>query len=267
MAKYHGAADGRILIDYNIHAEYTSNPQTCADIAAIAKEKGLRIHLHASETRSEHEECKQRHDGLTPIRYFESLGVLDVPVTAAHCVWADEGDIAILAERGVFVACNPASNMKLGSGFAPIPAMLDAGVNVCLGTDGMASNNNHDLFQDLYLMALLYKGAALDPAVVSPKQVLMAATRMGALSQGREDCGLVREGMKADLCVLDVTGPSWSPMTNPLFNAVFAGHGADVVLTMSDGAVVYRDGEWPGVDVERAKAEVEARARRIIAEV
>ena len=95
----------------------------------------------------------------------------------------------------------------------------------------------------------------------------MAATRMGALSQGREDCGLVREGMKADLCVLDVTGPSWSPMTNPLFNAVFAGHGADVVLTMSDGAVVYRDGEWPGVDVERAKAEVEARARRIIAEV
>ena len=121
VAKYHGAADGRILIDYNIHAEYTSNPQTCADIAAIAKEKGLRIHLHASETRSEHEECKQRHDGLTPIRYFESLGVLDVPVTAAHCVWADEGDIAILAERGVFVACNPASNMKLGSELRPHP--------------------------------------------------------------------------------------------------------------------------------------------------
>lgn len=267
VAKYHGAADGRILIDYNIHAEYTSNPQTCADIAAIAKEKGLRIHLHASETRSEHEECKQRHDGLTPIRYFESLGVLDVPVTAAHCVWADEGDIAILAERGVFVACNPASNMKLGSGFAPIPAMLDAGVNVCLGTDGMASNNNHDLFQDLYLMALLYKGAALDPAVVSPKQVLMAATRMGALSQGREDCGLVREGMKADLAVLDVTGPSWAPRTNPLVNMVYAGHGSDVVLTMSDGAVVYRDGAYPGIDVERAKAEVEARTKRIISEV
>ncbi len=267
VAKHHGAADGRILIDYNIHAEYTSNPQVCADIAAIAKEKGLRIHLHASETKSEHEECKQRHDGLTPIRYFESLGVLDVPVTAAHCVWVDEGDIEILADRGVFVACNPASNMKLGSGFAPIPAMLERGVNVCLGTDGMASNNNLDLFQELYLMALVYKGAALVPAVVAPKQVLAAATRVGALSQGREDCGLVKQGMKADVCVLDVTGPSWAPMTDPLVNVVYAGHGSDVVLTMADGQVVYRDGQWPGIDVERAKAEVEASTRRIMAEV
>lgn len=267
VARHHGAAGGRILIDYNIHAEYTSNPIVVADIAAIVREKGLRIHLHASETRLEHEECKERHGGLTPIRYFESLGVLDVPVTAAHCVWVDEGDIDILADKNVFVACNPASNMKLGSGFAPLPAMLDRGVKVCLGTDGMASNNNHDMFQDLYLMALIYKGHALDPAIVSPKQVLEAATRTGALSQGRDDCGLVKCGMRADLCVLDVTGPSWCPMTDPLVNVVYAGHGADVVLTMSDGDVVYREGVWPGIDVERAKVEVEQRARRIISEV
>lgn len=267
IARHHGSAGGRILIDYNIHAEYTSNPIVVADIAAIVKEKGLRIHLHASETKLEHEECKERHDGLTPIQYFESLGVLDVPVTAAHCVWVEDSDIDILAEKNVFVACNPASNMKLGSGFAPIPALLDRGVNVCLGTDGMASNNNHDMFQDLYLMALIYKGNALDPAIVSPKQVLAAATHMGALSQGRDDCGLVKQGMRADLCVLDVAGPSWCPMTNPLVNVVYAGHGADVVLTMSDGDVVYRDGVWPGIDVDRAKAEVEQRTRRIISEV
>lgn len=267
VRKYHGYDEGRILMDYNIHAEYTSNPQTCADIAAIAKEKGLRIHLHASETQSEHEECKQRHGGLSPMRYFESLGVLDVPVTAAHCVWVDEGDMEIMAARGVSVACNPASNMKLASGFAPIPRMLEKGISVCLGTDGMASNNNHDMFQDMYLMGLIYKGAALDPAVVTPKQVISAATRMGALSQGREDCGLVREGMKADLCVLDVTGTSWAPMTDPLTNIVYAGHGSDVVLTLCDGRVVYRDGVWPGVDVERAKAEVAARCKRIASEV
>lgn len=267
IRKYHGTSEGRILIDYNIHAEYTSNAQTCADIAALAKEKGLRIHLHLSETKSEHEECKQRHEGLTPAAYFESLGVFDVPVTAAHCVWCDDADLGILSRHGAFAALNPASNMKLGSGFAPVPAMLERGVNVCLGTDGMASNNNHDMFQDLYLLALLFKGSTLDPAVVSPKQALFAATRGGALSQGRDDCGLVKEGMRADVCVLDVTGPSWCPMTDPLTNVVYAGHGADVVLTLSDGEVVYRDGEWPGVDVERAKAEVSSRTKRIMAEV
>ena len=204
---------------------------------------------------------------MTPVQYFESIGVFDVPVIAAHCVWVEDDDIAILRDRGAFVAANPASNMKLGSGFAPIAKMLDAGVNVCIGTDGMASNNNHDMFQDMYLMGLIYKGAQLDPAIVSPKQVLAAATRTGALAQGREDCGLVAEGMRADLCVLDVTGPSWCPMTDAAVNVVFAGHGSDVVLTMSDGKVIYRDGAWAGIDVERAKAEVVSRTQRIIGEL
>ena len=264
---YHGYANGRILMDYNIHAEYTSNQQVCEDIAAIVKEKGLRLHLHASETKSEVEECRQRHGGMSPVKYFESIGVLDVPVTAAHCVWVDDDDIDIMLEKNVFVACNPASNMKLGSGFAPIPKMLDCGLNVCLGTDGMASNNCHDMFQDMYLMGLIYKGATLDPAVVTPQQVINAATRMGALSQGREDCGLVKTGMKADLCVLDVIGPQWCPMTAPAYNVVFSGSGSDVVLTMCDGAVIYRDGEWPTIDLEKAKAEVTARSQRIIAEL
>ena len=227
----------------------------------------MRVQVHVSETRSEHEECQQRHGGLTPVRYFDSLGLFDVPVTAAHCVWVDDGDIDVLAARGVFVAANPASNMKLGSGFAPVPKMLERGVKVCLGTDGMASNNNHDMMQDLYLLALLYKGSTHDPAVVTPKQALEAATRMGALSQGREDCGYVAVGAKADLCVFDVSGPSWAPMTNPLVNVVYAGHGADVCLTMCDGRVVYRDGAYPTLDVERAKAEVNARTKRIIGEL
>lgn len=264
---FQGAADGRIVVDCNIHAEYTSNPRAVSDLAAYAKEHGLRIQLHASETRLEHEECKQRRGGLTPVRYFESLGVLDVPVTAAHCVWVDDGDIEVLAEKGVFVAANPASNMKLGSGFAPVAKMLERGVRMCLGTDGMASNNNHDMMQDAYLLALLPKGVTGDPSVVTPQQVLRAATRTGALSQGREDCGYVGVGAKADLCVLDVAGPSWAPMTNPLVNVVYAGHGADVCLTMCDGRVVYRDGTWPTLDIERAKAEAAARTRRIVGEL
>lgn len=263
VREYNGSSDGRIIIDYNIHGEYTSNEQTCRDIVAIVKEKGLRLHIHASETRSEVEDCKGRHGGLSPIAYFADLGAFDVPCTAAHCVWVDEEDIAILRDKGVFVANNPASNMKLASGFAPIPAMLEAGVNVCLGTDGMASNNNHNMFKDLYLMALIYKGQSLDPTVITPEQALFAATRMGALSQGRDDCGLVKEGFRADLCVLDTAGPSWCPCNDLLTNIVYAGHGSDVVLTMCDGAVVYRDGEYPGIDLERVEAEVAERTVRI----
>ncbi len=267
IREYQHAEHGRIVIDYNIHAEYTSVPQVVADIAKIAKEKGARIHLHASETRLEHEECKTRHGGLTPIQYFDSLGVFENPTTAAHCVWVDEKDREVLKDRGVFVACNPASNMKLGSGFAPIPEMLDQGISVALGTDGVASNNNHDMMQDMYLMALVYKGASLNPAVVSPEQVLGAATRTGALSQGRDDCGVLQQGARADLVVLDTDGPSWTPAKDPLANLVFAGHGSDICLTMVDGRIVYRDGVWPGIDVERAKAETAAATERIISEL
>ena len=116
-------------------------------------------------------------------------------------------------------------------------------------------------------MALLPKGNKLDPAIVTPAQVLAAATYNGAVAQGRNDCGLVKEGFKADLCVLDITGPSWCPQIDPLVNVVYAGHGSDVVLTLCDGKVVYRDGAWPTIDIEKAKAEVSARTKRIQAEV
>ena len=163
---------------------------------------------------------------MTPAAYFASIGVFDSPTTAAHCVWCEDDDLEILKQHGVWVALNPASNMKLGSGFAPVKKMLDRGVNVALGTDGMASNNNHDMFQDLYLMALLSKGYLNDPTAVTPRQALGAATRGGALSQGREDCGQVKVGK-----------------------------------------VVYRDGVWPGIDIERAKAECTQRTQRIISEL
>lgn len=262
-AKYHGSENERIRFDACVHAEYTNNDVTTKSVVDWAKEKGLGMQIHLSETKSEVEECRQRHGGMSPVEWFNSLGAFDIPMTAAHCVWVDENDIRILAEKGVSVAHNPASNMKLASGFAPIAAMMDAGVNVCLGTDGMASNNNHDMFQDMYLAALLPKGNLLDPAVITPKQIFAAATRNGALAQGRTDCGLIKEGFRADLAVLDVTGPSWTPMTDPLCNLVYAGHGSDVVLTMCDGQVVYQDGTWPTIDLEQAKAQVIARHQRI----
>ena len=267
VANHNGEANGRIKFEACVHAEYTNNDVTCKSIIDWAKKNGVGMQIHLSETASEVDDCKARHNGMTPVQWFDSLGAFDVPLTAAHCVWLNEEDIKILAAKGVSAAHNPASNLKLASGFAPVPDMIAAGVNVCLGTDGAASNNNHDMFQDMYLMAMLHKGKNLDPTLVTPKEVLAAATVNGAKAQGRLDCGLVKVGYKADLCVLDVTGPQWCPMTNPLVNIVYSGSGSDVVLTMCDGAVVYRDGAWPGIDVDAVKAEVAARTQRIIAQV
>lgn len=267
VRQYNGSANGRIIVDYCIHAEYTSNEAVCRDIACIVKDAGLRLHIHLSETENEVAECRERHGGMSPVEYFDSIGVFDVPVTAAHCVWLSENDIDILQRKGVFIANNPVSNMKLGSGFAPIPELLSRNMNVCVGSDGMASNNNHNLFSDLYVMGLIYKGYTLDPAVVNPKQVLTAATRTGALSQGRTDAGLMKEGFKADLCVLDITGPQWCPMTSTIYNVVFSGDGSNVVLTMCDGNVIFEQGVWQGIDLEKVKAEVATRTSRIIAEL
>lgn len=262
-----GMGDGRVKFEGCIHAEYTNNDVTAKSVFDWAREHNTRMHVHVSETEFEVSGCRERHDGKSPVQWLESLGAFDVPVIAAHCVWVDDEDIAILAKHGATVAYNPASNMKLSSGFAPVAKMLEAGVNVAIGTDGMASNNNHDMFQDMYLMALLPKGNLLDPTAITPKQAVNAATRAGAIAQGREDCGLVKRGFRADLCVLDVGGPSWCPVNDMLTNVVYAGHGGDVVLTMCDGHVVYRDGVWPTIDIEKVKAEVVERTQRIQGEL
>lgn len=267
VRKYHKAADGRLLIDLCIHAEYTSRPGLVEAIGQAAVDFDLHTHIHASETQSEHEECKQRHGGLTPIAYFDSLGFFRMPCTAAHCVWTEPDDWAIMREREVTAVHNPASNLKLGSGIAPVPAMMDAGVRVALGTDGVASNNAHDMFRDMYLMAVLHKGATRNPTVVSAACALEAATRNGALAQGRHDCGLIKEGFRADMIVVNLDAPHLTPITDAAANLVYSARGSDVCLTMVDGRVVYRDGEFPTIDVERAKAETRAATAAIIAEL
>ena len=135
-------------MDLSIHAEYTSNHLAVEAVAAYAKEHNARTHVHISETESEHEECKKRHDGKTPVRYFSELGMFDVPATAAHCVWIEGDDFDILKEKGVTVAVNPVSNLKLASGVADVMALVKAGMNVCLGTDGDASITYPDLSLD-----------------------------------------------------------------------------------------------------------------------
>ena len=263
LKNYQNAGNGRLKIDLCIHSEYTTTPKVVEAVAKHAKSENVNMHIHLSETKKEHEECKQRH-GKTPAKYFADLGLFDQPTTAAHCVWVEDGDIELLKKYNVTVACNPVSNMKLASGFAPIPKMLEKGINVALGTDGCASNNNLNIMQDLYLFALLYKGVTGDPTVVTPKQALMTATLNGFKSQGRPDSGKIAVGQKADIIVLDTDVPYMYPATDMVCNLVYAAQGNDIKLTMVDGKVLYKDGEYLTIDIERAKAQTQMHTDAIL---
>lgn len=254
-----------VKCEYSIHAEYTSTPKVVRELAERAMLDKKSIHVHLSETKNEHEECIARH-GMTPTAYFESLGVFNVPTTAAHCVWADENDIEIMSKNGVTVACNPTSNMKLASGFANVKLMLEKGVNVGLGTDGSASNNTLDMINELKMFALIYKGISGDPTVVTPKQSLAAATVNGAKAQRRQG-GLVKEGYDADLIVLDTTRENYTPVHEMINNVVYSSNSRDVVLTMINGKVVYKNGEFMTIDLEKAKYEAKKSVERILNEL
>ncbi len=267
LGEWHNAFDGRLKIDMSLHAEYTNRRTIIEQFADIAAAHGVRAHIHLSETEKEHEECKQRHGGMTPAALFDACGVFRVPTTAAHCVWAEDKDIEIFREKGVTVATNPASNLKLGSGVCNTYKLLQNGVNVAIGTDSVASNNNLDMFKEIYLCALLPKGFYRRPDIVSEHDVLKMATVNGYAAQGRDDCGRVETGYRADLQVVDIDTVHMTPHHDTVNNLVYAASGSDVLLTMADGKVLYRDGAYLTIDMEKVKYETEKRAARIQAEV
>lgn len=264
---FDGAGDGRIKVDMSLHAEYTSTEKLVRQLAEHAIAENSSMHVHVSETFDEHEGCKERHGGRTPLRYFADFGLLDVRTTAAHCVWVEEDDRDILAEKKVTVASCPVSNLKIASGVCDVPALMDKGVNVAVGTDGPASNNCLNYLSDLKIFTMLSKELRGDPTLITPAEAISAATRRGALSQGREDSGKIEEGAKADLIVLDITGPHMHPVYDMATNLVYSASGSDVCLTMVDGKTVYRDGEWPTIDLERAFFETDRSRERIIGQL
>ena len=199
--KWHGYNDGQILVDASIHGEYTSHHPLWQWMADYAREHGLGMHVHISETRTEHAECLARH-GKTPIQVLNDYGVWDVRAIAAHCVWTTPEDWSVMASKGVSAIHNPMSNLKLGSGIAPVPAMGKAGVNVCLGTDGVSSNNCTDFFGDMKLAAILHNGANCDPLALLPIDALRMATVNGGKALGRLT-GRIEGGYDADLILVD----------------------------------------------------------------
>ncbi|MBR5410944.1 MAG: amidohydrolase [Clostridia bacterium] len=252
---YNGAADGRILIDFCIHAEYTCNEEVTRYLADIVREKHGNLHIHLSETEREHEECRNKY-GKTPARWFADLGAFDSNAFAAHCVAVDADDVALLREKGVAVVHNPTSNMKLGSGFAPVQAFIDAGLTVALGTDGAASNNNLNMFEEMHLSAILHNGLTQDPTVMKPGSVLDMATVNGAAVQRRAGCGEIRVGNRADFIALDMLRPHLTPCLDAQALLVYSAQGSDVWMTVCDGRVLYKDGEYLTIDAERVYHDV-----------
>ena len=257
---------GKVVADFCLHSEYLTNETIVQKIADANKKYHRNVHVHVSETKEETEECKLRHGGLTPIQYFNKIGLLDNNVFAAHCVWVNDEDLAIMKEKNVSIVHNPTSNMKLGSGFAPIRKAMAMGVNVALGTDGVASNNNLNIFKEMNLASIIHNGHRLDAQSIYPHQVIDMATVNGAKAMGRLDTGVLEVGKKADIIAVSLDGPHMYPALDILSLLCYSVQASDVKMTMVDGKILYDNGEYTTMDYDKAKFELGKRVDRLFDE-
>lgn len=219
------------------HAPYTCDEGYMRIVSEEAKKNHMRIHVHLSESESEIQQIKEKY-GCSPIEMAERNGLFEVPAIAAHCVQITESDMEILKAKGVSVVTNPASNMKLGNGFAPVPEMLEKGINVCIGTDGAASNNSLNLFHEMSLLALIHKGVKKTPQCISAAQNFRIATINGAKALGlSEEIGSLEVGKKADIAILNLNTPSLTPRNNLLAGLSYSANGSEVETVIIDGKI------------------------------
>ncbi len=230
-----------ITIAVEPHSPYLCAPSLLKDACRIANRHELSMVIHLSETRQEVEQIKEKY-GRTPVAFLADQGILDSRLLACHCVVLSDEDIALLSKFEVKVSHNPESNMKLASGIAPVPALLEKGVCVGLGTDGCASNNNLDMLWEMDTAAKLHKVNTLDPTVVSAGEIFRMATLDGARALGLDhDIGSLTPGKKADVVVIDTHQPHMTPLYNPLSHVVYAAKGSDVKTVVVNGRILMRD--------------------------
>ncbi|UCD31729.1 MAG: amidohydrolase, partial [Desulfobacterales bacterium] len=232
------------------HSPYTCSFETLKKSKDIASSKGLLFQIHVAETQSEWDQIQSKHQ-VTPIQYLDHIGILDPDTLLVHSIWVDDGDMDIIATHGAKVSHNPSSNLKLASGAAPVVDLLKAGVTVGLGTDGCASNNNLDLFQEMDLTAKLHKVKTLDPTVMDARSILKMATINGAKAIGLGDkIGSLEIGKSADLIIIDTEKPHLIPMYNPISHIVYSMKGSDVRDVIVAGKILMRDRTLMTIDLE-----------------
>jgi len=245
------------------HAPYTVSACNLVKEAELAEEIGIPMQIHLAETRWELEKLLNEK-GRSPVAYLADLGVLSERTIAAHCVHVSPEDIDILTEFEVGVAHNPVSNLKLASGVAPVPAMVEAGVKIGLGTDGPASNNTLDLMRDMQLTALLHKGVFGDPTVLPARFMIEMATIGGARVLGLEsEIGTLAEGKQADLVCISANGPHATPTFDPWSYLIFAARASDVRHVLIRGRLVVGNRTLNTIDQERIEAQANEFAERL----
>jgi 5-methylthioadenosine/S-adenosylhomocysteine deaminase len=263
MQRWQGAANGRIKTVLGPHSPYACPPDFLVQVANKGAELGVGQHIHLAEFRDQLEASQALH-GVTPVQFLNNLGVLDRPTIAAHCIWITPEDMDILAAKGVHVVQCPNTHMKLGMGVTPVPELLARGVNVALGTDGPASNNDLDMLEEVRLATLLQKSHHLSPTILPAEQTLRLATQGGAKAMGFPQSGVIAPGRPADLILFDMRKPHLRPRHNLLSNIVYSAKSPDISHVIVNGRVLMKDGVLTTLDEERILYEAERRAFRMV---
>lgn len=254
---------GRLSFMLGPHAPYTCDKEYLRFVVERAKEQKLAIHIHLSESLNEVKEMQEQHH-CSPIEFAEDAGLFEVPVLAAHCVHLSEKDINILKTNKVSVVTNPASNMKLGNGFANLASLHAAGVNLCIGTDGAASNNSLNLFHEMNLLTLIHKGVTQDAQAIGAQTCLQFATENAAKAILLEDeIGSLTVGKKADIVILDLDRPQMMPQNNLVSSLCYSANGSEVETVIIDGKLVLEQGKMLYLDEERISFEVNRISKRL----
>ncbi|MCL2078645.1 MAG: amidohydrolase [Oscillospiraceae bacterium] len=255
---------GRDRISFMLapHAPYTCDEGFQREVAFEAKRLNLPINTHISEGLVEIDTIRDKY-GCTSIELMDRAGLLTDRTVAAHCVQVTDSDIKIMADRGVTVATNPVSNLKLANGVAPILKMMNAGVRIALGTDGAASNNTLNMFREMTVLSIIHKGINHDAFGVTAEKALTIATKNGALAIGRSDMGEIKPGNVADLVILTLDSPNMQPLNNPISALVYSANGSEVETVMVDGRILMENREFLTIDSDRVYHEVSKICDRI----
>ena len=249
VEKWNGFDAGRIRMDAGIYAEYTSNYKLWEGLSAYARENGLGIQLHLSETEGEAASCLDR-TGLTQGELLGCHGIWDVPATIAGCACLSLQEQTLLGKKKVTAVALPIAAAKAGRAGTPIAACVKAGMNVALGTDGAVESGNLDMFEVMRFAALHARQEGGDAAAMPAQAALMMATVCGARAQQRStECGMLKEGLDADIALLDFSAPHLMPCHNVISGLVFSAKGGDVAMTMVRGRILYQNGSFPTIDL------------------
>lgn len=249
--KWHNKAEGRIHIGFGPYAEYGCDSDMYRMCIDEARRRDTFIHTHASESQFEVGACKERHNGLTPVRWLNEMGFLAPDSIVAHCVWIDEEEIGLLAKSGVHVSHCPSSNCKLGNGIAPVVKLLESGADVSLGLDGPSSSNIQDMQAEARLMALMQKTELKDPSVMKAADCMRIACENGARACSFPNAGVLRENVDADLVIWNAGDENLRPVSDIPSALIYAARSHNVRMTFCAGNIVYREGEFPMFDAGR----------------